>query len=459
MNLNCKQKDFLWQDSNWIEYRRTQVQNLREMPLNIYEIDLASWRTRYGKSNREESAFLSYKEMAGDIVPYAKEMGYTHIAILPPNCMFDTSCEPDTRFGSINDFKYFVDALHRNGIGIILDRITTRKQKGDFYNLSSKSVCTKLILNILFLLEEYHIDGLRGEVNCPPDRIRETYDFFKRLNTTISESFPDVFTIAVKTWSENEAYVNECGFTFSQNFEMADELFQYSACDPYFRKYHHEKVLFSAADISTNYIIPISYAHSKEDSLSILDTMFGCYENKFAGFRALISHVMAFPGKKMLFMGSELGEFRKWDKTNQLEWFMLDYDMHRKLRCFISDINNLYLKTPELHGYGLYWINSNDRNKNVISYLRKNKNKDMVCVFNFSGVDICNYYVYVEKPGTYYVILNSDEPHYGGSGTFRTYSVHTDTDTNGGHYLSLNLAKLSGMLLCRADKSTKAVID
>ena len=169
-------------------------------------------------------------------------------------------------------------------------------------------------------------------------------------------------------------------------------------------------------------------------------------------------HVTALPGKKMMFMGGEFGQFREWDPENQLDWSLLDYDMHRKLKNFVADINNFYLKTPEFCG-DFKWINKTDPDHNVISYVRNDGHGEVVCVMNFSGVDLGNYYVYVEKSGTYDIVLNSDESYYGGSGVFCMNSVHTDTDINGGHYLSLNLAKLSGIFLRRVDFGEKAVID
>ncbi len=469
MNLNLKVSDYGWSDSNWLTYRRNVMRNPKDLPLNIYEIDLGSWKTRYGKTNKYGDSFLNYGEISSELIPYMKEMGYTHVVILPNNCSIEVVFEPDTRFGSAEDFMGFVNALHRSGIGVILDLITLRKpvtvsdevseveDENIFYPPDVK-LCSKLLENVIFWIENYHIDGVRFETDCSLGFESEAAELFKAINLSVFEKYPDIMTIAMLTEVEKGSYPENCGFTFVQNSKISVDFFDYGSCDPYFRRFHHDKVVFNEVELSENLIIPVTHADVEGGRKSLLDKMFGVYEDKFSCYKALMCHAMALPGKKMMFMGSEFGQFREWDRENQLEWFMLDYDMHRKLRNFVADINDFYLKTPEFQGEFL-WINKTDCDKNVVSYLRRKDAGEIVCVMNFSGVDIGNYFVYVDKAGTYDIILNSDEPYYGGSGMFRVQSVHTDTDINGGHYLSLNLAKLSGLYLRHSDRDSRAFLD
>lgn len=462
--------EYGWSDENWLSFRKSNMKDPKTVPLNIYEIDLGSWKTRYGKTNKYGDAFLNYGEIAGELVPYIKEMGYTHVVVLPGNCRFEVISEPDSRFGTAEDFMAFVNALHRGGIGVILDLITLRKpvseipedaeelSEEDIFYIPDEKLGAELLENALFWIENYHIDGIRFETDCVFGCEAAAAELFRKINSAVYEKYPDVITVSMLTDSEKVSFAENCGFTFVQNSKIAHELFEYGSCDPYFRRYHHDKVIFKNHELSDSIIIPVTHADVEGGRKALLDKMFGLYEDKFSCYKALMCHEMAMPGKKMLFMGSEFGQFREWDRTNQLEWFMLDYDMHRKLRTFVADINDFYLKTPEFQG-DIQWINKTDSDKNVVSYLRRYKGGEVVCVMNFSGVDLGNYYVYVEKSGTYDMILNSDEPYYGGSGVFRTHSVHTDTDINGGHYLSLNLAKLSGLYLRRVDRGAKAVLD
>lgn len=469
MDLNLELPKFVWSDENWIAHRKKTMADPKTLPLNIYEIDLGSWKTRYGKTNKYGDAFLNYGEISCELISYMKEMGYTHVVILPRNCRFEIVSDPDPRFGSPEDFMAFVNALHRSGIGIILDLITLRKHineipedleelsEEDIFNIPDADLCSELSVNACYWIENYHIDGIRAETDCIYGCEAEAAELFESLNFDLHEKHPDIITVAMLTDNEKVSYAENCDFTFVQNSQIAHDLFEYGSCDPYFRRYHHDKVIFKNKELSDRVIIPVTHADVEGGRKALLDKMFGLYEDKFSCYKALMCHEMAMPGKKMMFMGSEFGQFREWDRTNQLEWFMLDYDMHRKLRTFVADINDFYLKTPEFQG-DIQWINKTDGDKNVVSYLRKYKGGEVVCVMNFSGVDIGNYYVYVDRPGTYDIILNSDEPYYGGSGVYRTQSVHTDTDINGGHYLSLNLAKLSGLYLRRTDRDLKAVL-
>ncbi len=468
--MNLKVPDYKWNDSNWLDFRKEVMQKKKKVPLNIYEIDLASWRTRYGKTNKYGDSFLNYRELAGDLITYMKEMGYTHIAILPKNYRYELFSVPDSRFGTAEDFMVFVDELHKVGIGVIMDLVTLRKpvseipedtesltEEDEFFVPNDKLLHEFKKLSFHWI-ENFHIDGIRCETDCLTGCEAESAEIFSKLIELIETKHPDVLTVAMLSDEEKAYFAENCGFSMIQNSHAAHGLFEYGGCDPYFRRYHHGKVLLESSEISERFIIPVTHSDVTAGRKSLLDKMFGLYEDKFACYKALMCHVTALPGKKMMFMGGEFGQFREWDPTNQLEWFILDYDMHRKLKNFVADINDFYLKTPEFCG-DFKWINKTDSERNVVSYMRKDDSGEVVCVMNFSGVNLGNYYVYVDKPGTYDIVLNSDEPYYGGSGVFRMGSVHTDTDINGGHYLSLNLAKLSGLFLRRVDLGARAVID
>jgi len=468
MKLNFDLYDYNWNDLNWLNFRNEVMRNKKSVPLNIYEIDLASWKTRYGKTNKYGDSFLNYREIAGDLITYLKEMGYTHISVLPKNYRYELLSMPDSRFGDPNDFMCFVDELHRSGIGIIIDLITFRKpvssipkdtevvtEEDEFY-VPDEKLLSEFLRYASHWIENYHVDGIRCEIDCLIGCEPEAADILSRLNEAIFTKYPDILTVSMLSDQSRVSYAENCGFSLVQNSNVSQGLFEFGGCDPYFRKYHHDKIVLQGSEISEGFVFPVTHLDVSVGRKSLLDKMFGLYVDKFACYRALMCHVTALPGKKMMFMGGEFGQFREWDPENQLEWFILDYDMHRKLKNFVADINDFYLKTPELCG-NFRWINKTDSERNVVSYSRNNDDGEVVCVMNFSGVDIVNYYVYVEKPGTYDVLLNSDESYYGGSGMFRVNSVHTDTDINGGHYLSLNLAKLSGMFLRRVDKSARNV--
>ena len=470
MNFNFYFPEYKWNDSNWMNFRKEVMQDKKRVPLNIYEIDLASWRTRYGKTNKYGDSFLNYREIAGDLITYIKEMGYTHIAILAKNYRYELFSTPDSRFGTSEDFMFFVDELHKGGIGVIIDLITFRKPvseipqdietltEEDIFNVPDEKLFYEFEKLSLHWIENYHIDGIRCETDCLVGCEYEAANIFSRLNSVILKKHSDILTVAMLTDESRASYAENCGFSMVQNLRAAHGLFEYGGCDPYFRRHHHSKVVLDDYDISESFIIPVTHSDVSFGRKSLLDKMYGVYEDKFACYRALMCHVTALPGKKMMFMGGEFGQFREWDPENQLDWSLLDYDMHRKLKNFVADINNFYLKTPEFCG-DFKWINKTDPDHNVISYVRNDGHGEVVCVMNFSGVDLGNYYVYVEKSGTYDIVLNSDESYYGGSGVFCMNSVHTDTDINGGHYLSLNLAKLSGIFLRRVDFGEKAVID
>ena len=410
-----------WTDSGWMKYRNKtfSVKNDRvySCPVNIYELHLGSWRTRDGMTTKENSgAYLSYGETANELIPYVKEMGYTHVELMPVmEHPFDGSwgyqiCgyyAPTSRYGTPGDFMDFVNRLHNAGIGIILDWVPAHFPKDahglyEFdggllyeyqgadrmentgwgtrcFDVGRNEVQSFLISNAVYWLEEYHIDGLRIDAVAsmlyldydrkPGEWIPNVYGnnlnlesiaFFRKLNDELINRFPGVMLTAEEStsWNKLTSPVSDggLGFTLKWNMGWANDMFAYVKEDPLFRKYHHNKLTFSMMySMTERYVLPVSHDEVVHGKLSLLDKMFGSYKMKFAGFRTFMSHMMAHSGKKLLFMGTEYAPFREWDYENQLEWFMLDYDTHSKTQRFTADLNHLYLATPALWEDDFTW--------------------------------------------------------------------------------------------------------
>ena len=453
---------FKWGDARWMTHRKKTIKVTENekfaTPINIYELHLASWRTRDGKSNTHGDAYLNYREIADQLVPYVKMMGYTHVELLPiTEYPYDASwgyqvCSffaPTSRFGSPEDFMYFVDTLHRNGVGVILDWVPAHFPKdehglyefdgtrlyeyqGDdrienkgwgtrYFDVARNEVQCFLISSALYWLERYHIDGLRVDAvasmlyldfdKLPGEWVPNAYGdnknleaiaFFQKLNTEIFARHPDVLMIAEEStdWQKITTPVSEggLGFNFKWNMGFANDMYSYVEVDPFFRKYHHSKLNFSMMyAFNENFILPVSHDEVVHGKLSLIDKMHGSYEDKFRGIRLFLAHLMAHPGKKLLFMGCEYGQFREWDYENQLEWFMLDYETHRNLQRYTAALNHFYLKTEPLwfddfSWDGFRWVIADEAEKNLLGYERIGRNgKKILCLFNFSGADVSDY--------------------------------------------------------------------
>ena len=464
---------YKWGDARWLTHRKKTVKVTENekyaAPINIYEMHLASWKTRDGRSNVSGDAYLNYREIADELVPYVKMMGYTHVELMPiTEYPYDASwgyqvCSyfaPTSRFGTPEDFMYFVDTLHKNGIGVILDWVPAHFPKDEhglyefdgtrlyeyqgndrienkgwgtrYFDVARNEVQCFLISSALFWLEKYHVDGLRVDAvasmlyldydKMPGEWVPNVYGdnknleaiaFFQKLNSEIFARHPDVLMIAEEStdWQKITAPVSEggLGFNFKWNMGFANDMYSYVEVDPFFRKYHHSKLNFSMMySFNENYILPVSHDEVVHGKLSLIDKMHGSYEDKFRGFRLFMAHLMAHPGKKLTFMGCEYGQFREWDYENQLEWFMLDYETHRNLQKYTAALNNFYLQTEPLwyddfSWDGFRWVIADEAERNLLGYERIGKNGERVlCLFNFSGTDVDNYYFtlpdFTEKP-------------------------------------------------------------
>lgn len=518
---------FRWSDSAWMKRRRElMAPRVYHCPINIYELHLGSWKTRDGQSTSDGAHYLNYREIADELIPYVKKMGYTHVEFMPVmEHPYDGSwgyqvCgyfAPTARFGTPKDFKYLINKLHRNGIGVILDWVPAHFPKDEqglyefdgqplyeyqgkdrmehrgwgtrFFDVGRNEVQCFLISNALFWLNFYHADGLRVDAvasmlyldydRMPGEWIPnreggnqniEAIAFFQKLNSIITAELPDVLMIAEEStsWPKITKPVSEggLGFSFKWNMGLANDLYEYIACDPLFRRYKHDKLTFSLMyTFNENYILPVSHDEVVHGKKALLDKMFGDYYDKFACYRALMCHVMAHPGKKLLFMGCEYGQFREWDYENQLEWFMLDYEMHAKLQHFTAELNRLYLECQPLWSIddswaGFDWINPDDADGNVISYRRiAEDGSSVICVVNFSGVSRRDYPVKAGRDGIYEVIFNSDDVAYGGAGLFTDKMISALPEHEGDALLHVDLAPLSAIYLTYgAEKECETIL-
>ena len=410
---------YKWNDSNWLSFRKgffnknsgTDAEKYYySAPLNIYEIHLGSWKTRNGESNAGGQNYLNYREIADELAPYVKKMGYTHVELLPVmEHPYDGSWgyqvsgyyAPTSRFGTPTDFMYFVDKMHECGVGVILDWVPAHFPKDAhglyefdgqplyeyqgrdrmehkvwgtrFFDVGREEVQSFLISNAMYWLREYHVDGLRVDAVAamlyldydrdPGEWVpnedggnqnKEAIAFFKKLNTAIFQEYWDTLVIAEEStdWPmiTKPVYQGGLGFNFKWNMGWANDMFDYLATDSVYRKYKHDKLTFPMMyAFNENYIQTISHDEVVHGKKSLVDKMYGAYyDDKFASMRAFMTYMMTMPGKKMTFMGTEFAQFREWDYENQLEWFMLDFPRHRQMQEFISELNGFYLENKEL---------------------------------------------------------------------------------------------------------------
>ncbi|MBO4423699.1 MAG: 1,4-alpha-glucan branching protein GlgB [Clostridia bacterium] len=465
--------DFAWTDGGWMSARKkamdpAESQPAYSAPINIYEVHLGSFMRKSG------GEYLSYRELADRLGPYVKRMGYTHVELLPvAEHPLDESwgyqiCgffAPTSRFGTPEDFMYFVNKLHSYGIGVLLDWVPAHFSKdehglyefdgtpcyeyqGDdrkehkvwgtrFFDVGREEVQSFLISNALYWLTEYHVDGLRvdavasmlyldfdrkpGEWIPAHDGSNKNYEaiaFFKKLNTAVFERYGDVMMIAEEStaWPmvTKPVYMGGLGFNFKWNMGFMNDMLKYVSVDPVFRSGEHRCLTFSLMySFSENFILAVSHDEVVHGKKSLIDKMFGDYDQKFSGLRTFLTYLMCHPGKKLLFMGTEYGQFREWDCTNQLEWFMTSYEKHAAMLRFTSALNHFYLDTPQLwerdlSWEGFKWVKADDADRNTSVFLRFSADGDFVlCAFNFSAVGIKNYTVGVPKGGLYREVFST----------------------------------------------------
>ena len=499
---------YRWHDAAWMAARAGQDANTR--PVNIYELHIGSWR------RHADGSCYSYRQLAGELPAYLTEMGYTHVELLPPTeHPYDGSWgyqvtgyfAPSSRYGTPHDFMALVDALHQAGIGVIMDWVPAHFPKDDFglceydglccYEYSDRAkwehrdwgtrvfdfgrteVQSFLVSSANFWAHLYHIDGIRvdavasmlyldygrqeGEWRPNINGGRENLEavaFLRKLNHSLLTEHPGFLMIAEEStaWPlvTRPPEVGGLGFNFKWNMGWMNDTLFYLKLDPYFRSYNHDKLTFSMMyAFSENFILPISHDEVVHGKGSLLNKMPGSYEQKFAGLRTFMGYMMTHPGKKLLFMGCEFGQFIEWDYQKQLDWMLLEYESHRKTRDYIRALNHYYLSHPALwqvedNWDGFRWLNADDNTRSVISYYRADeKGRKVLVLCNFAPVKWENYLLGVPEAADYRVVLCSEEACFGGAG-FERGTVYRSEEAPQGQWprsITLDVPPLCCMLL------------
>ena len=466
-----------WEDSEWMEKRKS-VDWLAE-PTSVYEVHLGSWM----RVPEEDDRWLSYRELADKLIPYVKDLGFTHIELLPiSEHPFDGSWgyqtigyyAPTSRFGSPDDFKYFVDRCHQEGLGVVVDWVPAHfpkdahglayfdgshlyehadPRKGEhmdwgtlIFNYGRNEVRTFLLSNGMFWADVYHIDGFRVDAVASmlyldysrnagewlPNEFGgrenlEAVSFLKTFNEIVHQEYPGVMTFAEESTSwpmvSRPTYLGGLGFGLKWNMGWMNDTLEYYEKDPVHRKYHQNELTFSLIYAFTeNFILPFSHDEVVHGKGSMLDKMPGDVWQKFANLRLLYAYMYAHPGKKLLFMGCEIGQWKEWNCYESIEWHLLEHEQHWKLKDMVSDLNHLYRSTPALYindfsWEGFEWIDFHDADNSTLTFMRKGKTPDdiVICAFNFTPVPRQGYRVGVPIPGEYEEIFNSDSHLYAGS--------------------------------------------
>ena len=476
--------DYTWTDRSWLTARSKR--NAFESPMSIYELHVGSWRRPADAPDR----LPSYREMAGELIPYLERMGFTHVEFLPltehpfyGSWGYQTTgyFAPTSRYGSPQDLMYLIDRLHASGIGVILDWVPSHFPKDEFglarfdgtplyeygderlgyqrdwdslvFDYGRGEVRSFLLSSALFWIERYHIDALRVDAVASilyrdysreegqwiPNKYGgrenlEAIELLRQLNVTAHERFPDVWTIAEEStaWPmvSRPVYLGGLGFDMKWDMGWMHDTLAYMSLEPVHRKYHHDSMTFRALyHFTENFVMPLSHDEVVHGKGSLLERMSGDYWQKFANLRALYGYMYALPGKKLIFMGGEIGQWNEWDHERGLEWDLLEYPQHAGLQRWLADLNRLYRDQPALHqldfdSAGFRWIDCSDSDQSVLSLLRLPRADDgdtdprnaVLVVCNFTPVPRHHYRVGVPWGGSWRETLNSDAELYGGSG-------------------------------------------
>jgi len=465
--------DYRWNDGQWLEGRQTR--DWQHAPMSIYEVHLGSWQ------RGPEGEMLNYRELARRLVAYVKDMGFSHIELLPvtehpydPSWGYQTLgyYAPTSRYGAPEDFRYFVDYCHQNGIGVILDWVPAHfpkdahglaqfdgsavyehadPRRGEhldwgslIFNYGRNEVKNFLLSSALYWIEEFHIDGMRLDAVASmlyldysrSDWIPNQYggrenleaiEFLRELNTVVHGQHPGVLTMAEESTSWPQVtrpiHVGGLGFDLKWNMGWMNDTLSYMSHESVHRRYHHDMLTFSMLYAFTeNFLLPFSHDEVVHGKQSMLHKMPGDEWQKFANLRVLYTYMFTHPGKKLLFMGTEFGQGLEWDSARVLDWYVLDYPVHQGVQRLVRDLNGLYHQTPALYEHefqwqGFEWMDCHDADQSILSFLRKGEHEQLLVIVNFTPVPRERYRVGVPEPGAYREVFNSDSDYYGGTNT------------------------------------------
>ena len=491
--------EYVWNDGEWLEAQKSK--NIYESPVNIYEVHAGSWK-RFSDGNTYD-----YVTLANELSKYLKKMNYTHVELMPvTEYPYEGSWgyqvsgyfAPTSRYGSPDDFKKFVDIMHRSGIGVILDWVPAHFPRDGFglyrfdgtpcyeyadprkgehkewgtvvFDYGKPQVRNFLISSAVYWVKEYHADGLRVDAVASMlyldygrqngEWIPNSYGgkenleavaFLKDMNTAVFAANPSVMMIAEEStaWPlvTKPPQDGGLGFNFKWNMGWMNDMLRYMSLDPYFRKDNHDCLTFSFFyAFSENFIMPISHDEVVHGKCSMIEKIPGEYEMKFASLRAFYAYMTAHPGKKLLFMGQEFAQFTERNYQKELDWMLLDYDMHKRMQQYVAELNKFYLKNPEFWEIdyswdGFNWISNDDNTQSIIAFRRIDKSgNEIITVCNFVPVARENYRIGVPKKGSYRRIFCSDSVNYGGTTEEIAVSVKSEKVPMHGYDNSISIS-------------------